>query len=179
MRRDVTPRWTTEAVELFLLTPDHVTEAYVGWLRDPEVGRFLESRFAEHDMASTRAFVGEMLDSDRNLFLGIRSRALGRHVGNIKLGPIDTRYRTAEIGLMIGDREAWGKGLATQAIGAVADIAAEELGLRKVTAGCYARNIGSERAFVRCGFAIEGRRVAQVICDGEPEDLVVMGKLLR
>jgi len=179
MRLEPTPRWTTDAVELFLLTPDHVTDAYVGWLRDPEVGRFLESRHGTHDLASTRSFVDDMLASERNLFLGIRSRELDRHVGNIKLGPIDPYYRTAEIGLMIGDRGAWGKGLATQAIGAVADIADHELGLRKVTAGCYARNVGSERAFVRCGFAIEGRRAAQVLCDGEPEDLVLMGRVLR
>ena len=30
-----------------------VTDEYVGWLRDPEVNRYLESRFAAHDLAST------------------------------------------------------------------------------------------------------------------------------
>jgi len=179
MRLPPTARWTTETIELFVLEADHVGDAYVAWLNDPEVGRFLESRFADHDLASTRAFVADMLASDNNLFLGIRSRELDRHVGNIKLGPIDRHHGTAEIGLMIGDRDAWGRGIATAAIGAVAEIARDELGLRKVTAGCYARNVASERAFMRCGFAIEGRRPAQVVCEGETDDLVVMGRVLR
>lgn len=170
--------WVSETIELFLLTPDAVSEAYVAWLRDPEVGRYLESRFASHDLASTQAFVADMLASERNLFLGIHSIALGRHVGNIKLGPIDRYHGTAEIGLMIGDRGAWGKGLATEAIDRISRIAGDELGLRKVTAGCYASNVGSERAFLKCGFKIEGRRPAQVICEGKPEDLVLMGRLL-
>lgn len=174
-----TSRWVTEAVALFVLTPDDVSDEYVAWLSDPAVARYLESRFVNHDLASTRTFVADMLVSDRNLFLGIRSLGLGRHVGNIKLGPIDRHHGTAEIGLMIGDRAAWGKGIATQAIDRVTAIAHEELGLRKVTAGCYAGNIGSERAFLRCGFAIEGRRPAQVLCDGAPEDLILMGRVLR
>lgn len=178
MQKTATKNWVSESIELFLLTPEAVSADYVAWLQDPEVGRYLESRFATHDLISTRAFVADMLESESNLFLGIRSVALGRHVGNIKLGPIDRRHGTAEIGLMIGDRGAWGKGLATEAIDRISRIAGDELGLRKVTAGCYAGNVGSERAFLKCGFQIEGRRPAQVICDGKPEDLVLMGRLL-
>ena len=177
MRRSPTPRWETGTIELFLLTPDGVNDDYVAWLSDPRVNRYLESRFDDHNLASTRAFVAEMLSSDRHLFLGIRSRELRRHVGNIKLGPINGRYRTADIGLMIGDSGVWGRGYATQAIGAIADIAREELGLRKVTAGCYASNVGSERAFLKNGFAIEGRQSAQVLCDDQPEDIVLMGRV--
>jgi RimJ/RimL family protein N-acetyltransferase len=175
-----TPLWSDTVVQLFVLTPDAVTDVYVGWLNDPEIGRFLESRYATHTADGTRAFVADMLASERNLFLGIRSKALdGRHVGNIKLGPIDPRHGTAEIGLLIGDRAAWGRGLATHAIGRVADIAGAELGLRKVTAGCYAANGGSERAFIKAGFAVEGRRPAQVIgADGRPDDLILMGRVL-
>lgn len=180
MDRAATPLWSDDVVELFVLTPDSVSDAYVGWLNDPEIGRYLESRYATHSLVGTRAFVADMLTSDRNLLLGIRSKALdGRHVGNIKLGPVDPRHRTAEVGLLIGDRAAWGRGIATHAIGRVVDIAGYELGLRKVTAGCYAANGGSERAFVRAGFAIEGRRPAQVIgADGRPDDLILMGRVL-
>lgn len=177
MHRDPTPRWTSVDVELFLLTPEDVGAAYVGWLNDPEVNRYLESRFVPQDHASTVAFVAGALASAKDLLLGIRSVALGRHVGNIKLGPINREHGLGEIGIMIGDRDAWGKGIASRAIAMLRDIAAHELGLRRLTAGCYASNVGSRRAFERAGFAVEAVRPGHFLLDGEAEDLVLMGCL--
>lgn len=176
MRLIPTSRWSGPRIELFLLTPDLVTNAYVDWLNDPEVNRFLESRFARHDADGVRAFVGEVLGSDANLFLGIRSTELDRHVGNIKLGPIDRRHGLGEIGIMIGDRSAWGRGIATDAIAMITEIGFHELGLRKITAGCYRSNEGSRRAFERAGFAVEAIRPAHFILDGSPEDAVLLGR---
>lgn len=179
MRRDPTPRWSSADVELFLLTPDAVGDAYVGWLNDPEVNQYLESRFAPQGHASIAAFVAGALASEKDLLLGIRSVALGRHVGNIKLGPINREHGLGEVGIMIGDRGAWGQGLASRAIAMLRDIAAEELGLRRLTAGCYASNIGSRRAFERAGFTVEAVRSGHFLLNGEPEDLVLMGCPLR
>lgn len=166
-------------MRLFLLRPEHVTDDYVSWLNDPEVNRFLESRYTTHTMASTRDFVAAMLASPDNLFLGIRSRALGRHVGNIKIGPINTRHATGEVGILVGDKAAWGRGIATAAIAMLSEIARDDLGLRKVTAGCYASNVGSRRAFEKAGYVVEGIRPEQLLLDGHPEDLVVMGRILK
>jgi ribosomal-protein-alanine N-acetyltransferase len=171
-------RWRTPAIECFLLVPDLVTQAYVDWLNDPEINRFLESRFAVQDIAGVRGFVATQLADPKTLFLGIRSAALGRHVGNIKLGPIDPHHGLGEIGIMIGDRGAWGQGIGTDAIRVVAGIAQYELGLRKLTAGCYGSNAGSARAFLKAGFGIEGTRPAHFLLNGRPEDLTLMARHL-
>lgn len=173
------PAWNSTAIDLFLLEPQHVTPVYVGWLNDPMVNRHLESRFGTHTLESTAAFVAACLESGKDLFLGIRSHALGgRHVGNIKLGPIDSHHGLGEIGILVGEKDAWGRGIASQAIRMLCDIAREQLQLRKVTAGCYASNVGSEKAFVKAGFEIEGRRRAHFIVGGKPEDLVLMARWL-
>jgi ribosomal-protein-alanine N-acetyltransferase len=167
--------WKDGLVELFLLEEVHVGPAYVGWLNDPRVNRYLESRFETHDEVSTRAFVASCLASQTVLMLGVRCRAKGnRHVGNIKLGPIDRRHGLGEIGVLIGDREAWGVGVATSAIRLLSGIAERQLGLRKLTAGCYASNVGSERAFLKAGFHVEGRRPRHFLLEHGPEDLVLM-----
>ena len=168
--------WRTERVELFLLEPAHVGEAYVGWLADPQVNRYLESRFATHDLESTQRYVASMLDDDDTLFLGIRSAQLQRHIGNIKLGPIDRHHGLGEIGIMIGDRAAWGRGIAFDSIAVLCRIGFEQLGLRKLTAGCYGSNVGSSRAFARAGFAHEATRPAHFLLDGRPEDLILMAR---
>jgi len=169
-------RWILGQVELFQLLPSHVGQHYVDWLNDPEVNRYLESRFKVHDLPSTERFVLDQLDSPNSVLFGISSRRLGRHVGNIKLGPIDIHHGLGEIGLMIGDREAWGAGIGTDAIMGLAKIADEDLKLRKLTAGCYASNIGSAKAFVKAGFHEEARRAAHCLVDGRPEDIVLLAR---
>ena len=178
MRVEVAHR-PLDGVSLFLLTPDLVGDAYVEWLNDPVVNRYLERRFAAHTLDSTREFVRAMYESSDNLLLGIRSAETGGHVGNIKIGPLNRQHGTGEIGILVGERRAWRKGIATAAIRIMCDIARDSLALRKVTAGCYASNVGSQRAFEKAGFEVEGVRKQQLICDGVPEDLVLLGKVLR
>ena len=160
---------------LFVLTPEHVTDSYVSWLNTPEINRYLESRFVTHTVESTRAFVASVLASPNNLFLGIKSHQLGRHVGNIKLGPIDPHHETGDIGILIGDKAAWGKGIATSAIEAISEIARNRLKLRKLTAGCYEPNQGCAKAFLKAGFALEAVRPKQYWCEGKFVDVLLFG----
>ena len=163
---------------LFVLMPEHVSDRYVSWLNTPEINRYLESRFKIHTVESTRAFVDSVLTSPNSLFLGIKSHQLGRHVGNIKLGPIDQHHKTSDIGILIGDKAAWGRGIATSAIEAISEIGRDRLKLRKLTASCCASNLGSQRAFEKAGFVVEGVRPGQYLLDGVPEDMVLMGRIL-
>lgn len=178
MRLQESSNWRTESVECFLLEPHLVTETYVDWLNDADVNQFLESRFAEQTLASVREFVAQQLDDASTLFLGIRSLDRGVHVGNIKLAAINLHHGLGEVGIMIGDRNAWGQGIGTAALRIVVNIARYDLGLRKLTAGCYASNAGSTAAFVKAGFEIEGVRPAHFMLNNKPEDFILMARHL-
>lgn len=175
---DIGAHWAFGGVRLFQLDEANVSDAYVGWMADPEINRYLESRFSTHDRSSIASYVREMRNSNTNLFCGIHSLELDRHVGNIKLGPIDLVHRRGEIGIMIGDREAWGRGIGSAAIEAICAIAKQDLNLRKLTAGCYAANRGSQKAFEKAGFSVEGIRPRHYILDGQDEDLVLLAKFV-
>lgn len=168
--------WDDGEIELFVLRSGNVGPDYVAWLNEPEINRYLESRFVQHTLETTREYVTSMLDSPNNLMLGIRHHALDMHVGNIKLGPFDKTHGLGEIGLMIGARELWGRGIATRAISIITEIGLRQIGLRKVTAGCYRSNRGSQIAFERAGFHVEGMRSAHFLLDGVPEDLVLLAR---
>jgi ribosomal-protein-alanine N-acetyltransferase len=103
-----------------------------------------------------------MLDSDR-------------HIGNIKLGPVDWLHRVGDLGLIIEERGCWGKDYAFEAISL--EYAFGQLNLRKVTAGCYALNQGSIEAFQKAGFVIEGVRRQNYHCDGNYDDGILLGML--
>ena len=168
-----------EGERLYLrgVTPEDVTDAYVRWMNDPEVTRYLESRFFPHSKEGIRSFV-ESLQGDRdNAFFAIVLKEGDRHIGNIKLGPINWLHRLGEIGLMIGEKDTWGKGYAAEAIRLISDYAFRHLNLHKVTAGCYGSNQGSARAFERAGFKVEGLRPQHFFCEGEYVDFILLGKV--
>lgn len=178
MRAPVTACWSNDLISLFLLEETDVTTNYVDWLNNPEVNRYLETRFATHTLESTRQFVRTCAENPNSLLLGIRSHSLGnRYIGNIKL-EINWLHGLGEIGIMIGESDARGKGLAYQAISLLTAIARDELKLRKLTAGCYASNKASERSFIKVGFTKEGERPQHFICEGRLENLILLGIIL-
>lgn len=155
-----------------------INERYLAWLSDFEVIRHLEIRFSSPgNLEDLGNFIKMVNESSDTLMLGIFLGLDGRHIGNIKLGPINSYHATGDIGLLIGERSEWGKGYASDAIKMLSNFAFAELGLIKLTAGCYSSNDGSRRAFLKSGFFEEGRRVAQYIVDDHREDAVLMGKL--
>ncbi|MFC1568329.1 GNAT family N-acetyltransferase [Candidatus Margulisiibacteriota bacterium] len=134
-----------------------VNENYHRWLNDPEVNKYLETRFAPQTIDSIKEYVEKMSQKADEIFLAICDKATDKHIGNIKLGPINPHHKYADISLVIGDKDFWGKGIATEAIKLISDYAFVQLGLHKVSAGCYSDNIGSAKAFHKVGFTEEGR----------------------
>jgi|TARA_Y100001956_G_scaffold22540_2_gene22188 RimJ/RimL family protein N-acetyltransferase len=53
---------------------------------------------------------------------------------------------------------AWGKGVATRACQMMTEIGFTELNAHKVSADCYASNLGSYKTLEKCGFIQEGRQ---------------------
>jgi ribosomal-protein-alanine N-acetyltransferase len=160
------------------LSAEDATPRYLSWLSDHEVTRHLEIRFSPPRTIDDLAqFIVACNASDDTLMLGMFLRHDVRHIGNIKLGPINWQHGTAEIGLLIGQRDEWGKGHASAAIELISSHAFTGLGLAKLTAGCYAGNEGSRRAFLNAGFDEEGRRVSQWVADGQRRDGIMLGKV--
>lgn len=154
----------------------HVTDRYLRWMSDPQVTRYLESRFALPSLAGLRHYVESMRASPDNYFFAIVERSTGEHWGNVKVGPVNPHHRNASVGIIIGEPAAWGRGVATETLQLLARWAFGTLGLAKLTAGSYASNAGSVRAFEKAGWSVEGRQLSQVeLTDGSRDDTVILG----
>jgi RimJ/RimL family protein N-acetyltransferase len=150
------PTLKSDVLILKELESNDVTQQYVDWLNDSEVNKYLESRYIHHDKHVVKEFVDDCYNSELDFLFGIFLRNNMKHIGNIKLGPINTHHNYAEIGLIIGDKDSWGKGLANKAISMVTQFGFSQLKLAKIGAGCYESNIGSKKAFEKSGYKIEG-----------------------
>jgi len=161
-------------IYLATLTDNTNYERYFSWLRDEDVTRFLEIK---HDLPKSsddiRRYVKNINSSDNNLLLGIFTNSEDLHIGNIKLGQIDWIHRRSEIGILIGDKTAWGYGFATEAIKLISLYAFQTLNLIKLSAGCYVENLGSAGAFRKAGFSLEATLISHLFFEGRRVDKLV------
>ncbi len=164
-----------ERISLRPLTVSDVSTAYVGWMNDVVTNRFMETRWRAHTRSDVEAFVAEKLASSADHLFGIFLNAEGRHIGNLKIGPIDYNHSRGELSYFIGDEAARGQGLASEAVALGVRIGFAQLGLHKLTAGIYARNGESGRVLSKNGFKAEGRRPSHFAFEGGRDDMVEYG----
>jgi RimJ/RimL family protein N-acetyltransferase len=88
-----------------------------------------------------------------SLFFGIFVGS--EHVGNIKAGPVDWEHHRARVGILIGEKEYWGKGYGTKALKQLCDHAFAR-GIHCLFAGIVEGNHGSLSAFLKAGFVRSG-----------------------
>jgi len=155
-------------------TAADISNEYLGWLKDPEVVRFSNQRFRVHTRETALAFVNSFAGSG-NLFLGIRLAENQRLVGTI------TAYRsqphqTADMGILIGDRDCWGKGIGLDAWASLMDYLLNICRLRKVTGGTLRCNVGMVRIMERSGMILEAVRIQQELVDQVPQDALYYAK---
>jgi RimJ/RimL family protein N-acetyltransferase len=142
-------------IQLKLLTPDNLSNDYINWMQDDEVMQFTESRFDAYTLEDLKEYVKNVTHKD--FFFGIFLKESGEHIGNIKIGGIDEIHRFADMGLIIGNKQMWGKGYGTETIQLATYIAFEELNLNKLIAGIYSNNMASYAAFMKAGYKEAGR----------------------
>ena len=69
------------------------------------------------------------------------------------------------------------KGLMTEAVKQICEIAFSELDIIRITGLVYEPNIASQRVLKKNGFSLEGRMKNAVIKNGEIQNLCIYGKL--
>lgn len=151
-------------------TEADISDAYIGWLNDPEVTRYSNQRFRTHDRATSLAYVQSFAGSD-DRFLLVTRRADGAAIGTLTVY-VSRPHGTADVGIMIGERAMWGGGYGQEAWDLVLDWLSREPAIRKVTAGTLAVNSGMLRLMERSGMTHEATRRAQELIDGTPVDML-------
>lgn len=168
-----------EKIYLREVRAEDVNDEYYNWINDPEINKFLETRFLPRSRNDILNYVSKLDGNPNEIFFAICDKNNNKHIGNIKLGPINWYHRKADISLLVGDKKYWGKGIASESISLVVEFAFNVLNLNKVCAGYYINNIGSAKAFEKCGFKVEGNFEDECYCNGYYVNMVRIGLLKK
>ena len=138
------------------------TKLFITWVNDPEVNenltliyplsQFEEDRWYEKMMSLPQAehpFVIDIKDE---------SQPGGyRPIGTCQFHNLDWRCRSAEVGIMIGEKAFWNQGYGTETMKLLLKHGFEALNLHRIWLRVYAKNARGIRAYEKAGYKYEGK----------------------
>ena len=166
-----------ERIYMRTLSGEDDFREYEKWLNDQENTVYMGSGKFPVTVDSLKKYVENFAGNQNGMLLGIFLKGKDEHIGNITLQQINWKDRNGEVGVIIGDKEQWGKGYATDAIKLVAEHAFKKLNLHKIYAGVVDGNMGSKKAFKKVGFKEEAVLREHFYLNGEYQDCSRLGLL--
>lgn len=162
-----------ERVVLRPLEKEHLARC-VKWFNDPDVTFFLGREEPLTIAEEERWFAEYRSKVDEEIYA---IEVDGNHIGNVGLHGIDRANRKASLGIVIGEKEFWSKGLGSDAMHTVLRYAFERLRLHKVNLDVIDYNDRAIRVYERFGFVQEGVRRDELWKRGRFVNLVRMSLL--
>ena len=149
------------------------------WLNDREVTRFLGGRYQFSMLAEEkwmRERTGKVMAYGGDMGFAIETKD-GRHIGNTGLHQASSENRSADLGIMIGEKECWGRGYGTDALRTLVRFGFEEMNLNRIALDVYDFNERAIASYLKTGFVEEGRRRKDIYREGRYFDVVMMSVL--
>ncbi len=87
-------------------------------------------------------------------------------IGTVSLFEINFHHKNAQLGIIIGDKAFWGKGVATEVIREIVAHAFKELGISYIGAEVEEENIPMRKVLEKAGFEQDGFFKQQRVKDG-------------
>src|SRR3954453_2133677 len=144
------------------------------WMNDPEVTARLDHLLGVTRRQEEAFFERIETQREHDLHWAILAED-GTHIGFIALHQIQWRARSAIGGIVIGDRSAWGRGYASDAVRVRTRFAFEQLGLHRIEG--HTINPAMRRVYEKCGYRPEGTARRMFWADGQWHDVTFYGIL--
>jgi [ribosomal protein S5]-alanine N-acetyltransferase len=177
MNERLTSQVTNDGVELRPHTLASL-EPLLRWKNDIEIQRLSDGEartFTREEVAARLERWMRPSDDIVHLAIGLVGRE--EPIGFLHLALIERAHRRCRLGIVIGEKDLWGRGYGHQAVVQAADHAFDVLELDRITAEVLADNTRSARLLESVGFAREGVMRESIYRDGQRVDELIFGLL--
>jgi ribosomal-protein-alanine N-acetyltransferase len=147
---------------------------YLSWINDADITRGIYTGLYPTSLNDLKDYVKASVRSTNSTLFAICDSKNDLHIGNIKLESFDLVSRTCGLGLIIGDRSYWGKGVGSEACRLLIDYAFAKLNFRKITLIVFSNNIAAFNLYKKMGFNVEGVLKEHIYCEGKYVDKIFM-----
>ncbi len=162
-----------ERIYLRELEEEDASEEYLSWLNDKEIKKYIETPETTK-VNQLKDYIKKQKENKNSFFVGIFDKENDKHIGNIKLEPIDWKLKTATLGILIGNKNYWGKAYGTESVKLMVDYAFAKMNLEKIKLGVIETNKRAIKCYENVGFVVKKIDTKALEHDGIKYDNVLM-----
>ncbi|MDH3944661.1 MAG: GNAT family N-acetyltransferase [Anaerolineae bacterium] len=152
---------------------------FVRWLNDPEVRAGI-SLYLPMSLANEEKWFRSMLERPQDehpMCIECKEEGGWKLIGNCGFFEAQPIVRSAEFGIMIGEKDYWNKGYGTEAVQLLIKHGFETLNLNRISLRVFETNPGAIRSYEKAGFIQEGSHRQEHYQDGRFIDVIHMSIL--
>jgi diamine N-acetyltransferase len=131
---------------------------YLRWMNDFATTRTLAVQPRPMTLEQETAWYEQAAMNEQERNFSIIERSSGRVVGNCGMFDVQLPNRRAEVGIVIGESDARGRGYGAEAMQLLLDYAFTAAGMHSVMLWVYEFNPAARRCYEKAGFREVGRR---------------------
>ncbi|MFX1424969.1 MAG: GNAT family N-acetyltransferase [Promethearchaeota archaeon] len=155
-----------ENLDLCALNSKHA-ELYAKWKNDPIVRKYSRNVIPRTLDEQKERYDTPQIEFKEHVSFEIWHKKDKKPIGRIGLGHIDWVNGWANAYIWIGEKDYWGKNIATEATVLLVNYAFRELNLNKLHGGVIIDNIASWSVAEKIGFTLEGIEKESIYVDGK------------
>jgi RimJ/RimL family protein N-acetyltransferase len=143
----ITPRFSLRTLDV-----TENLETYHSWMKDVISNQYILSTRLDYSMDELKDYINEVNLLSNAVLLGIFEKKSNRHIGNVKYSKINSPIGSAEMGIMIGQKELRGQGVAKEVLSACHLWLKIEHLIEKIKIGVNTDNKAALAVYSKLGF---------------------------
>lgn len=132
-------------------------EVFFKWVNDPIVNKYLLLKPPEN-LEGEITWLKEVIRNPKDLVLSIYLKENNKMIGNIGTHNLDNPDKNFTLGILIGEKEEWGKGYGTDAFTTLTPYLFKEKGAKKLNLTVAKKNISAQKVYLKAGFEFKGTK---------------------
>lgn len=153
---------------------DDLNGDYIQWINDQDMNKFLETTKTPITKDQLHNYVSNVLNDDSYVFFAVVNKITNKHIGNVKIGPINWVDRRSQYGRLLS-KDEWGKGYGSEILLLIMKYVFEVLNLNKLHDSALSSNHASIQSVQKAGMEIEGELNDYSYHNGKYESITLYG----
>ena len=139
------------------LREDDLNGNWYNWFNDSEITKFQNKKIFPNSYEKQKKYYEYLLKSSTDVVFAIIDDSSDIHIGNVGLHHIDWVHRSAELGIVLGEKDFHGKKIGKGAWDMITKYGFDVLNLHRVYAIIMEENHSSRKCAEAAGFKLEGK----------------------
>ena len=142
------------------------------WDVDEEIQAHMpEPKNEAQDISEQYEYIEECEKDEEGYYWSIETID-GVIIGTVSLFEINSHHKSGNVGIVVGDKNYWGKGVATEVFKSLIPYTLEQLDIVYIGAEVEVENIPMKKVFEKIGFLQDGHFVSARVKEGKRVDVL-------